>query len=162
MRDDRGNVDAGVEQHAHLVPRLVHLPAVDAFDREHVEDDCLRIYRERLRRNAEKGYATAMVHIGDHLGECRGNARHFEPDVEALLHAELLLNVFKILFLYVDRDRNISEFFSKFEPIWIDVRDHDVASPGVAGDGGRHYTDRAGAGNEDVFAKDLKSKGSMH
>src|SRR6516162_3400684 len=39
VRDDRGNVKARLDQHRHLVPGFEHLPAVDAFDRDHVSDE---------------------------------------------------------------------------------------------------------------------------
>src|SRR5882672_1216570 len=39
VRDDRRNVQAGFDHDGHLVPGLKHFAAVDALDRQHVEDD---------------------------------------------------------------------------------------------------------------------------
>src|SRR3989442_15904035 len=38
MRNDRPYIQPGLQQDCHLVPGFVHLPAVNAFDREHVEN----------------------------------------------------------------------------------------------------------------------------
>src|SRR5688572_16652915 len=37
MRDHRLDIQAGLEHHRHLVPGLIHLAAVDSFDRQHIE-----------------------------------------------------------------------------------------------------------------------------
>ena len=39
------------------------------------------------------GDFAAMAHIGEHVAKCRGIARHFKANVEALLHPKLLLNL---------------------------------------------------------------------
>ena len=83
----------GLQHHRHLVPGLVHLAAVDAFDREHVEDDGVPVDRHRLRRDAEHGDLRAVAHVGEHVAEAGGIARHLQADVEALRHAEFLLHV---------------------------------------------------------------------
>ena len=46
-----------------------------------------------LGRNAEHGDFAAVAHVGEHVAEGRRVAGHFQADVEALLHAELLLHV---------------------------------------------------------------------
>src|SRR5579885_1664585 len=39
MGDHRANIQTGLQHDGHLVPGLVHLPAVDSLDGQHVEDD---------------------------------------------------------------------------------------------------------------------------
>src|SRR5436190_23752261 len=36
MRDDRTNVEPRLQEHRHVIPRLIHLAAIDAFEGEHV------------------------------------------------------------------------------------------------------------------------------
>src|SRR3712207_2396753 len=52
VRDDGRDVESGLDHHRHGVPGLVHLAAVDALDRQHVEDDLIEVDRELLRRDA--------------------------------------------------------------------------------------------------------------
>ena len=53
---DRGrDVQARLEHHRHLVPGLVHLPAVDAPDRQQLEHDLVDVERDLLGRDAEDG-----------------------------------------------------------------------------------------------------------
>ena len=49
------DVEARLQHHRHLVPGLVHLPAVDALQREHVEDDRGEVDRHLARRDPEQG-----------------------------------------------------------------------------------------------------------
>ena len=51
--------------HGHLVPGLVHLAAVDALDREHVEDDRVEVDRDLARRDPEQRDAAAVRHVVD-------------------------------------------------------------------------------------------------
>src|SRR5262245_25543405 len=39
MRDDRPDVEPALQHYGHLVPGFVHLPPINAFYREHIEDD---------------------------------------------------------------------------------------------------------------------------
>jgi hypothetical protein len=45
------------------------------------------------RRDAEHGDLAAVAHVVDHVAEGGGVAAHLQADVEAFLHAELLLHV---------------------------------------------------------------------
>ena len=45
--------------------------------------------------DAEHGDLAAVAHVGEHVAEGVGVAGHFEADVEAFVHAELLLDFFE-------------------------------------------------------------------
>src|SRR6516164_8572180 len=53
MRNDRRNIYTGFQHHRHLVPRLIHLAAIDTLDRDHVEDHFAPVHLHRLRRNPQ-------------------------------------------------------------------------------------------------------------
>src|SRR5690242_7310907 len=45
MRDHRRNIQSALNQRGHLIPCLIHLAAVNAADREHVEDNFVPVDR---------------------------------------------------------------------------------------------------------------------
>ena len=49
------DVQPGLEHDRHLVPGLVHLPAVDAAERQHLEHDGVDVQRDLLGRDAQDG-----------------------------------------------------------------------------------------------------------
>ena len=58
-----------------------------------------------LGRDAEHGDPAAVGHVRDHVAERVRVAGHLEADVEALLHAELALDVGEVALARVDRER---------------------------------------------------------
>ena len=106
VRDDRADVQARLEHDGHLVPGLVHFPAVDALDGEHVEDDRVPVDGHFLVGDAEHGDLAAVAHVGQHVAKGLRVAGHFQADVEALLHAQLLLHVGERLLADVDGQRH--------------------------------------------------------
>src|SRR6266853_2094183 len=84
VRDDRRDVEPALDHDRHLVPRLVHLAAIDAFDREHVENDLVPVDRNLAAGDAEQRDLSAVRHVVDHLAEGGGVAAHLEAHVEAL------------------------------------------------------------------------------
>ena len=77
--DGRRDVQPGLEHHRHLVPGLVHLAAVDAADRQLVEDDAAHVDRDLLGRDAEHGHAGAVGHARE--GVAQGARRC--PDISS-------------------------------------------------------------------------------
>lgn len=153
MGDDGGDVDAGVEEVGHLVPGLVHLAAVDAFDGDHIEDDGLPVDAELLGGNAEEGDLAAVEHIREHILERLRNAGHFHADVEAFLHPEIFLDVFDRGLADIDGLCDVTHFLGELEAERVNVGDDNVAGTGVFRDRGGHNADRAGSGDEHVFAE---------
>src|SRR5580704_3280014 len=92
--DDAGDVETTLKHDRHLVPGLVHLAAVDAADGELVEDDLVPVDGDVFGGDAEHGDLCAVAHVCEHLAEGAGVAGHFEADVEAFVHLELLLDLF--------------------------------------------------------------------
>ena len=62
MRDHRRDVEAGLHHHRHLVPGLVHLAAVDALQRQHVEDDRGEVDRHLAGLDPEQRDPAAVGH----------------------------------------------------------------------------------------------------
>ena len=160
VRDDRGDVEAGFEEDGHLVPGFVHFAAVDALDGEHVEDDGLPVDGEFFGRNAEEGDVAAVRHVDEHVAKRLRIARHFHAYVKAFFHAEVFLIVCDRRFGDVDGVFD-AVGAGEFEAFGIDVGDHDVTRTGVFSDRGGHDADRAGTGDEHVFAKDFEGQGSV-
>ena len=61
---------------------------------------------------------------------------------------------------HVDGERR-AHLLRQVEPVGVDVGDDDVAGAGVADDGGGHAADRAGAGDEHVFAEHVERQGGV-
>ena len=160
VSDDGRNVEAGFEHHGHFVPRLIHLATIDAFDGEHVEDDLPPIDRHFFSRDAEHGDFGAVAHVGDHVAEGGGIARHFEADIETFLHAELFLRIGKSGGGRVDGEGG-THFTGQIETEGIQISDDDVAGGGMASDGDGHQADRTRAGDEYVFAQGGEGESSM-
>ena len=160
MRDYGGDVEAGFEEDGHLVPSFVHFAAVDALDGEHVEDDGLPVDGEFFGRNAEEGDVAAVRHVDEHVAKRLRIPRHFHANVKAFFHAEVFLVVRDRRFGHVDGVFD-AVGTGEFEAFGIDVGDHDVTSTCVLRDRGGHDADRAGTGDEHVFAKDFERQGSV-
>src|SRR4051812_24115567 len=62
MRDRGPDVEARLEHDAHLVPGLVHLPAVDALQGQHLEHDLVDVQADLLGGDPEDGDAAAVGH----------------------------------------------------------------------------------------------------
>ena len=161
VRDDRADVQARLEHDGHLVPGFVHLPAINALEIEHVEDDDVPVDGEFLVGDAEHGDLAAVAHVGEHVAERRRVAGHFQADVEAFAHAELLLHVGQRRRSRIDGQVG-AQLAGQFEAIGIEVGDDDVAGPGMFDDGRGHAADRAGAGDEHVLAEHVERQGGVH
>ena len=88
-------------------------------------------------------------------------ARHLEPDVEALRHAELALRVRDRALADVERVRD-ADAARQLEPVGVHVGDDDVPRARVAHDGGRHDADRPGAGDQHVLAEHGEGERRVH
>ena len=88
-------------------------------------------------------------------------AGHLEPDVEALGHAELALDVGEVALAWVDGERRAHPP-RELEPVRVEVGDDDVARARVPHDRGRHAADRAGTGDEHVLAEDRERERGVH
>ena len=53
-------------------------------------------------------------------------------------------------------------FLRQLQPIRIHIGNHDIAGSGMLRDRGRHGADRAGAGDQHVFAQHRERQGRMH
>ena len=155
--DDLRDVEAALEHNGHLVPRLVHLAAIDAPDGELVEDDLIPVDRDVFGWDAEHGNLCAVAHVGEHLAEGAGIAGHLEADVEALVHVELLLDLFEWRGAGIDGAGD-SHFLREVAAVLIGVGDDDIACSGMTGYGCGHDADGTCSGDEDVFAEDGKGE----
>ena len=162
VRDDRRDVQPGLEHHRHLVPGLVHLAAVDALDREHVED-----HRVPVDGQSSLGMPSMAIlppwHMLASMSRKRlGVARHLQAHVEALLHAQLAAA------RRGDRSRadvdgqRGAHALGQLEAVGVHVGDHDVARAGVPGHRRGHHADRAGAGDQHVLAEHGEGQRRVH
>src|ERR1700761_3759599 len=75
---------ARLEQGCHLVPRLVHLAAVDALDGCALEDDVVgEVERNWFRGNAEQGNSSAAAQNVEAGANGAGVTSHFENNIDA-------------------------------------------------------------------------------
>lgn len=95
-----------------------------------------------------------MGHVVDHGVEGDGVAGHFQADVEAFLHADLALDVGEFFFGNINGARR-AHTGGEGEAVGVDVGDDDFSCARLPRDGGGHATDRAGAGDEHVFADEV-------
>ena len=103
--------------------------------------------------SAQHRDAPAMRHVGEHIAQRGGVARHLQADVEAFLHPQLALDIGEGSRCERPARSVTPIFLRQVEPVLVDVGDHDVARAGVADDGGGHHADRTGAGDQHVFAQ---------
>src|ERR1035438_8936645 len=83
----------GGKHRAHGVPRVVHLPAVDALDGDHVGDDFAPVDREPVLGKAEHRHSGTVIEVVDHLLHGQRTAGHLQSDVKTLTHTELVLGL---------------------------------------------------------------------
>ena len=91
----------------------------------------------------------------DHLVKRRRGAAHFEADIEALLHAQSLLDPGQRLAARVNRERRTKPPRERQAP-GIDIGHDHMARSRVADHGGGHDPDGPGAGDQHVLAQNWK------
>jgi hypothetical protein len=157
VSDDGGDVEAGLEHDGHHVPGLVHLAAVDSAEGELVEDDLVPVDGDLLGGDSEHGDLASVAHVSEHVTEGRGVAGHLKSYIKSFVHVQLSLD-----FIEGYRSRvygaGHAYFFGKFATVLVGIGDDDVTRAGVTDDGCSHDSDRAGSGDEDVFAEDREGE----
>ena len=161
MGDDRRQVQAALDEYRHLVPGLVHLPAVDTADGQHVEDDFFPVNRVVGRRNTEHGDFAAVADVVEDVLEGRWGAGHLQCHVEALGHVQFFLHVVQRFLADVDAAVR-TEVFGQPQPVVADVGDDHVPRASVFADGRRDATNRAGAGDQHVLAQQVELQRGVH
>ncbi len=100
------------------------------------------------------------MHGAQQVAEGGRIARHLQPHVEALLHAEAGHDVVEFFARHVHGARR-AHLLRQAEPVVIDVRDDHVARADVLRNGDGHDADRAGAGDEHVLAHHVEGEGGV-
>src|SRR5438552_3362980 len=159
--DDRPDVKAAMQHHGHLVPGFVHLPAVNAFDREHVEHDFLPVNRHFLGGYAQHCDFSAMAHVVDHVAEGHGMAGHLEPDVETLLHTEFPLRLANTGVADIQYQCR-SHLFRQFEAVLVDIGDNNESGARMLYNCHCHDADGPGARDQHIFTEHGKRERRMH
>ena len=161
MRDHRRDVEPGLDHDGHLVPGLVHLAAVDALQRQHVEDDRGEVDRHLARLDPEQRDPAAVGHRRQESAE-----RTSLPDISSATSKPSV----------IPRSRWISSspvcvgsiaavapiVQRQLAPVRVRVGDDDVARAGVPDDGDGHAADRPGAGDEHVLAEHREGERGVH
>src|SRR5262245_46326325 len=93
-----------------------------------------------------------MRHVGQHVAHRRGDARHLQANVEAFLHPQLALDVWKGRAANVQRACR-AHLPGKIESVLVDVGDHDVARASKADDRDGHQANRTGAGDQYICSQ---------
>ena len=155
MGDDWRDVEAGLDERGHFVPRFVHLAPVDSFDGELVENDQVPIDRSAAGHDSEECDFTAVKHVRQNVGESFWAAGHFKRDVESFFHVEFLHRVGEFFRAHIERESG-PHFAGKIETVRINICDDDVTRAGSFADWDGHAADRAGAGDEDIFANEIE------
>src|SRR5580700_7471216 len=161
MRDYRGNVETRLEHRCHEVPGLVHLTTIDALDGDTVEDHLAPIDAVRLRRNTEHGHLAPMTEVTQHVLKSHRVSRHFEANVEALFHAQLLLNFFQRTCTRIS-GQSRTHPPCELKSFGIEVGDHDMARTCVSRYRGSHDADGPSASDQHILAKQGKGKRRMN
>ena len=102
-----------------------------------------------------------MAHVADHRVERIGVARHFEPDIEALDHAQFLLNIRDLFVAHVERSRD-AHLPREVKPVGVDVGDHHIACARVATHRRGHDAYWSRAGDQDIFAEQVELQGGVN
>ena len=160
--DDRRDVQAGLDHRRHHVPGLVHLAAVDALDREHVEDDPVPVDGDPLGRDAQQAIRPPCAMFVEHARRTRSAL----PDISRPTSKPSSMPSSR----WTSATRSARTSSARVAPILqassrrsrVDVGDDDVAGAGVADDGRGHQPDRPGAGDEDVLAQHRERQRRVH
>ena len=63
MRNHRCDIHARLNESNHLIPRLIHLTAVDALEMKPLKDNFIPVDRRGARDTSQEGDASAASHI---------------------------------------------------------------------------------------------------
>uniref|UniRef100_A0A0N5A4M9 NAD-specific glutamate dehydrogenase n=1 Tax=Parastrongyloides trichosuri TaxID=131310 RepID=A0A0N5A4M9_PARTI len=160
--DQRGQIQTGLQQAQHLAPGGEHLTPIDALDGQGLQDDRAPVRLHRLGRNAQHGHAAAHDQGVDALFEGDGRARHLQRHVEADLQAQLVHDVAQVFLGGVHRAHARRNLLRKFQAEVVDIGQDHGASARMAGHGGGHHADRAGASDQHVLAQQVELLRRVH
>jgi hypothetical protein len=105
VSNDRFDVKAALQHHRHFVPGLIHLAAVNTFDRQHVEDDLVPVNGHGFGRDAEHCNFSSVTHVVNHVPKRGRVAGHLEANVEPFNHPKLFLHLTQVSLASVPGDR---------------------------------------------------------
>src|SRR5437762_2346907 len=88
-------------------------------------------------------------------------AGHFQRDIETFFHPELLHRLGHFFSVHIQCEIG-THFSRQIETIRIHVGDDHVTCTGSFANWNGHSTDRAGAGDEDIFADQIERERSVH
>src|SRR5690606_4625152 len=151
--DDRAHVETCLQEVAHLVPGLEHLPAVDALDVEALEDDFVPVDGDVPAGDAEQRHLASVDDRVEDLAEGTRSSRHLHGDVEALCHTEVGHDVFQVRTRLRDVDGAAGSHGSCHgETLGIDVGYHYVPGADEARHSSCHQPDRTRTCDKHVLA----------
>src|SRR5579885_1471550 len=103
-----------------------------------------------------------MAQIGEHVPKGMSITRHFQSNVEPLLHAQLLLHLGEGCFARIHCLRYARSVPRKLETVRIKVSNHHVSRRRMFGDSRGHNADGPCAGDQHVLTQHRECKGGMH
>ena len=141
--DQPGNIEPALQQRDHLVPGLEHLAAVDALERQALEDDLVPVDRDARRAGCR---ASRSCRRGSSRRACRGTPRRCRTSPARRRSPRscrgrcITSSSFSRATLTA---RGRAHLARQLEPVVVDVGDHDVARADVPRDRRGHDADRA-------------------
>src|SRR4051812_34555678 len=152
MGDDWADIQTALQHYGHFVPGLVHLAAVNAFYCKHREYNRIPINSHLLLRNTEHRDLSSVAHVGKHVSKGRSIAGHFKSDIEPFVHAEFLLDRFKVTFQGIHCQGH-AHLAGQLQPMFVHVGNNDITSPSVPHNSRCHDADGTSTSDEDVLAE---------
>ncbi len=123
--------------------------------RQRAEHHCVPIDGGVARHDAKQRDLPAVKHVRQNVGQRFRVAGHFQCDIEAFFHPELVHRICHFLSPHIQCE--ISAHFSReIQPVRIYVGDDNVARAGTFADWNGHATDRPRAGYEHIFANQIE------
>src|SRR6266566_4677357 len=156
VRDDRRDVEPGLDERGHFVPGFIHLASVNSFNGELVEDDKVPIDGGPAGHDPEQRDFSTVKHVRQNVVERFWTTGHFERNIEAFLHLEFFHGAGDLLCAHINPDNIRGHFAREIETVWINVGYNDMARASLFADWDGHATDWARPGDEHVFAHEIE------
>ena len=161
MSDHRTDIQTALQHHGHFVPRFVHFTAVDAMNRQHVENHDVPVDGDIFRRNPQHGNLAAVSHVGEHAAKGRRISGHLQANVKPFHHSEFSSDIFQLFRGHIYRASH-SQISSQLQSPWIHIGYHNEPRSRMTDDSGSHQSDGASPCNQHVLAQHWKGQSRVN
>ena len=126
-----------------------------------IEDDLVPINRRIARHDSEQCDFSAVKHVRQNVLERFRIPGHFQRDIKAFFHPELLHRVRDVLASHVQGEISV-HFSCEIETVRIYISDDDMPRACAFADWNCHATDRPSAGDEHIFSYEIERERCVH